>query len=64
MVAGFDAAERGVWELMLAGDRSTAAWAAAALGVADQSRADQEREVKRVKDRIKTRLRRAKGAGA
>lgn len=62
VIADFDAVERAVWELMLAGNRSTAA-CAAVLGVTDRPVPEQEREVKRVKDRVKTRLRRAKEAG-
>lgn len=61
VIAGFDPDERAVWELMLAGDRSTAA-GARVLRLADLTAAEQERAVKRVKDRIKTRLRRAKEA--
>jgi DNA-directed RNA polymerase specialized sigma24 family protein len=61
VVAGLAPVERAVWERMLAGERSTAAFADL-LGLADRPTAEQEREVKRVKDRVKTRLRRAKEA--
>jgi DNA-directed RNA polymerase specialized sigma24 family protein len=57
-IAGFDALERSVWDLMRSGDRSTAT-CATILGMHDRPLDEQEREVKRVKDRIKTRLRRA-----
>jgi hypothetical protein len=50
-------AERGVLELLLAGERQTSAYAAA-LGVGGLPVAEQEREVKRVKGRLKKRLER------
>jgi hypothetical protein len=49
--------ERQVLDLMLAGERNTPAYAAA-LGITGLPAAAQEREVKRVKDRIKKRLER------
>jgi RNA polymerase sigma-70 factor, ECF subfamily len=63
VIAGFDTAERAVWELMLTGERAGAA-CAGVLGIVGRPVAEQEREVKRVKDRIKARLRRAKEAGS
>jgi hypothetical protein len=50
-------AERRVLELMLAGERNTAAYALA-LGNTGLPAAEQEREVKRAKDRIMKRLER------
>jgi hypothetical protein len=55
--ASCTAAERRVLELMLAGERDTAVYAEA-LAVAHLPPAEQEREVKRVKDRLKKRLER------
>jgi RNA polymerase sigma factor (sigma-70 family) len=52
--------ERRVLELMLAGERRTPAYAEA-LGITGLPPKDQEREVKRVKDRIKKRLERGGG---
>jgi hypothetical protein len=49
--------ERRVLDLMLAGERNTATFVAA-LGIPGLPAAEQEREVKRVKDRIKKRLER------
>jgi DNA-directed RNA polymerase specialized sigma24 family protein len=49
--------EREVLDLLLDGERDTCAYAAV-LGLADWPREEQEREVKRVKDRIKKRLER------
>jgi len=49
--------EQRVLDLMLAGERSTAAYALA-LGITGLPAAEQEREVKRVKDRLKKRLER------
>jgi DNA-directed RNA polymerase specialized sigma24 family protein len=63
VIAAFTPVERAVWELMLAGDRSTAA-CAAVLGITDRPTTEQEREVKRAKGRIKVRLKRAKEAAA
>jgi len=62
VIAGFDAVERAVWDLMLTGNRSTAAYAPI-LGVADRPVPEQERAVKRVKDRIVRRLKRAQEGG-
>jgi DNA-binding CsgD family transcriptional regulator len=53
-------AERRVLDLMAAGERSTADFAAA-LGLAERTKEEQEREVKRLKDRLKQRLKRAGG---
>ena len=50
--------EERVLDLMLVGERSTSAYAAA-LGLVDRPRAERAREAKRVKDRIKKRLERA-----
>jgi DNA-directed RNA polymerase specialized sigma24 family protein len=57
ITAHWDEAERTVLLLMLEGERATADFAAL-LGIADRPPAEQEREVKRVKDRIKRRLQR------
>ncbi|HKI35489.1 MAG TPA: hypothetical protein VKA46_26775 [Gemmataceae bacterium] len=54
---GFTPPERRVFDLMLAGERATGVFAEA-LGLESQPAAEQEREVKRVKDRIKKRLER------
>ena len=61
VLAGFNDVERAIWELMLAGERSTAAFVPI-LGIDDRPTAEQEREVKRSKERIKMRLKRARGA--
>lgn len=58
VIAGFDALEREVWELMQAGTRATTAFVPV-LGIADRPSADQGRAVKRIKDRIIKRLKRA-----
>lgn len=57
-IRNFTEAERRAFELMRAGERSTAAFATA-LGIADLAATEQASEVKRVKDRIKLRLKRA-----
>jgi hypothetical protein len=57
VMEGFGEAERRVLELMLAGERKTAAYATA-LGVERLPVHEQEREVKKVKDRIKKRVQR------
>jgi hypothetical protein len=57
VAAGLTPAERHVLDLMLAGERRTPAFAEA-LGIADLPAADQERAVKRTKDRITKRLQR------
>lgn len=62
VVAALSEAERQVLQLMRAGERRTAAFAAV-LGIAGQPPDEQVREVKRVKDRIMVRLKRA-GGGA
>ena len=49
-----------MWELMGEGERRTAVFARA-LGLEDRPPGEQEREVKRVKDRIKKRMQRAGG---
>jgi hypothetical protein len=54
---GWTPAEQRALEFMLAGERSTAVFAAA-LGFGSLPAAEQEREVKRVKDRILARLKR------
>ena len=51
--------ERLVWEFMLEGERRTAV-IAAAIGLGDRPPAEQEVEVKRIKDRLKARIRRAR----
>jgi RNA polymerase sigma-70 factor (ECF subfamily) len=57
VMADFTGEERQVLTLMLAGERKTGVFAAV-IGVAGLPAVDQEREVKRVKDRIKKRLER------
>jgi hypothetical protein len=57
-IARFTPAERAVFELMRAGERLTAAYVPA-LGVGHLPKDEQEREVKRAKDRITKRLQRA-----
>jgi hypothetical protein len=52
--------ERRALELMLRGEFRTAVFAAA-LGLADRPMAEQEKEVKRIKDRLKARLKRERG---
>jgi RNA polymerase sigma factor (sigma-70 family) len=52
--------ERRALDLMLDGEKRTEAFAAV-LGLSDRPRAEQERAVKRVKDRIKKRIERAGG---
>jgi DNA-directed RNA polymerase specialized sigma24 family protein len=59
-VAALPAADREVVELIRDGERRTAAFAAV-LGLSDLPPDEQEREVKRAKDRIKARLKRAVG---
>lgn len=59
-VASLSEPDRRVLDLMRAGERQTAAFAGV-LGVDDQPVAEQETVVKRAKDRIKARLRRAVG---
>lgn len=61
VVATFTDAERAVLELMKARERRTAAYAPL-LGVQNLSVVEQEREVKKVKDRITKRLERAGGS--
>jgi hypothetical protein len=53
--------EQRVLALLADGERSTAAFARV-LGLTDSPEDEQRREVKRVKDRIKRRLQRARGA--
>jgi hypothetical protein len=57
LLTNFTEAERQVLDLMLAGERRTAEYALV-LGLANLAPAEQEREVKKVKDRIKKRLQR------
>lgn len=59
-IAQLSGPERRVLDLMRDGERRTEVFAAA-LGLGDQSPDEQRREVKRTKDRIVKRLRRAKG---
>jgi DNA-directed RNA polymerase specialized sigma24 family protein len=54
---GWTTVERRVFELMLTGERSTPAFARV-LGIESRPAEEQEREVKRVKDRILARLKR------
>jgi DNA-directed RNA polymerase specialized sigma24 family protein len=58
---GFTEGERGVLGLLLAGERRTAAYAAV-VGCGGLPGDEQEREVKRVKDRVKKRLERGGGS--
>lgn len=62
VIAGFTVAERAVFDLLLTDERRTAAFAEA-LGIAGLPVPEQEAEVKRAKDRIKARLKRAAGGG-
>jgi DNA-directed RNA polymerase specialized sigma24 family protein len=57
VLEGFSEVERRVVELMLAGERKTIAYATA-LNLEGLPAGEQEREVKRVKDRIRKRLER------
>jgi hypothetical protein len=57
-IARFTPAERAVFELMRAGERSTTAYVSV-LGIGHLTKDEQEREVKRAKDRITKRLQRA-----
>ena len=57
VVANFSEDERRVFELMLAGERHSEVFAQA-LGIEALQMAEQEREIKKVKDRIKKRLQR------
>ena len=59
-IAAFSPVERAVFELMLAGERATAAYAPV-LGVGHLPADEQAREVKRAKDRLLKRLQRARG---
>jgi DNA-directed RNA polymerase specialized sigma24 family protein len=59
-IATLSDSERAVLELLRLGRRDTAEFAAV-LGIADRPNTEQETEVKRVKDRIKVRLKRAVG---
>jgi DNA-directed RNA polymerase specialized sigma24 family protein len=60
ILEGLTAGERAALELQLAGERATSAYAQA-LGIIGLSQAEQEREVKRVKDKLKKRIERARG---
>lgn len=62
VLAALSDVERRVLELMRDGERSTAAFAVV-LGITDRPPDEQTTEVKRVKDRIMARLRRAAGGG-
>jgi RNA polymerase sigma-70 factor (ECF subfamily) len=57
---GFTREEQRVFELMLKGERRTDAFARA-LAIADLPERHQRKEVKRIKDRIKRRIQRARG---
>lgn len=59
-IAALDGVERSAFELMRDGERDTAAFADA-LGLTELPDAEQATEVKRVKDRVKARLKRAGG---
>jgi hypothetical protein len=58
--AGLSAVERPALELLLQGEHRTEVFARA-CGLAHLPRAEQEREVKRLKDRVKARVKRAGG---
>ncbi len=60
VIAALSEVDRRVLDLMRDGERGTPAFAAL-LGIADRPADEQEREVKRAKDRIKARLKRAAG---
>lgn len=60
VIAGLTVAERAVFDLLRTDERRTAAFAEA-LGIAGLPVPEQEAEVKRAKDRIKARLKRAAG---
>ncbi len=60
VVASLSDVDRGLFDLMLGGERSTAAFAAL-MGLGDLPADEQELQVKRAKDRIKARLKRAVG---
>ena len=60
VIAALSDVERRVLDLMRGGERSTAAFAEV-LGITDRSADEQRHEVKKVKDRILARLRRAAG---
>jgi DNA-directed RNA polymerase specialized sigma24 family protein len=60
VIATFTNEERRALDLMRSGERRTEAFAAA-LGISDRPPGEQRRVVKRVKDRIRARLRRAAG---
>lgn len=62
VIAALSETDRRLFDLMRGGERGTAAFAAV-LGVADRPADEREREVKRAKDRIKARLKRAAGGG-
>lgn len=62
VITAFSDGERRVFDLTLAGERRTAVFADA-MGLSDRPADEQEREVKRAKDRIKARLKRAAGGG-
>lgn len=59
VIAAFSDPERRVFDLMRGGERRTEVFAAA-LGIGDRPADEQEKEVKRAKDRIKVRLKRAR----
>ncbi len=60
LVQGFSREEQCVLDLMLKGERRTDAFARA-LAITDLPESDQRIEVKRIKDRIKRRMQRARG---
>jgi DNA-directed RNA polymerase specialized sigma24 family protein len=61
VIAGFSDVERRAFELMADGERDTPVFAAA-MGLTGRPADEQEAEVKRAKDRIKARLKRAGGS--
>lgn len=58
---GLNEQERAVLDLMRGGERKTITYAAV-LGIQDQSQTEQERQVKRIKDRIIKRIERARSS--
>lgn len=60
VIASLSDVDRQLLDLMRDGERSTVAFATV-MGIADRPADEQEREVKRAKDRIKARLKRAVG---
>jgi DNA-directed RNA polymerase specialized sigma24 family protein len=62
VIAGFSDTDRRVFDLITDGEKDTPVFAEA-MGVTALPPDEQEREVKRAKDRVKARLKRARGGG-